>query len=63
MTTARKAIEAKCDACNGTTKRPTEWDLRTGAVVAFGPCGSCMGRGRILVDAPPPVVAREAVAA
>jgi DnaJ-class molecular chaperone len=54
-----KALEAVCDACNGTGKRPTHWDIGTGAAVAFGPCGSCMGRGQVLVNAP----ARELVAA
>lgn len=58
-----KAVETQCDACNGTGKRPTTWDLATGAVVALGPCGSCMCRGQVLVNAPAPPVARELVAA
>jgi len=56
-----KAVEAVCDVCHGTGKRPSEWDALTGAVVAYGPCGSCLCRGQVLVNAP--AVAPELVAA
>jgi DnaJ-class molecular chaperone len=52
MERERKAVEAVCDACHGTGKRASEWDVLTGAVVAFGPCGSCLCRGQVLVNAP-----------
>jgi DnaJ-class molecular chaperone len=55
-----EAVRVECSACNGTGKRASEWDMLTGAVVAFGPCGSCMTRGQVLVNAP---VALELVAA
>lgn len=45
-----KAVRVPCDRCNGTGKRAVEWEI-TGAVVAFGPCGSCLGQGRVLEDA------------
>jgi hypothetical protein len=54
-------IDVDCDACNGTGKRPSEWDLRTGAVVALKQCDSCLGRGIVRVNAP--AVALELVAA
>ena len=41
---------ATCEYCNGTGRRPIEWDILTGAVVALGPCGSCMTRGVILTN-------------
>jgi len=44
-----KAIRVTCDRCNGTRKQAKEWDILTGAVVAYGPCGSCLGQGHVMV--------------
>lgn len=46
-----KAIRVPCDQCGGTGKRPTEWDIRSGAIVAFGPCTSCLAQCYVLVNA------------
>ena len=49
--TVRKAEWVGCDRCAGTGKMPVEWDLLTGAVVARGPCHSCLGTGKVLANA------------
>lgn len=45
VTPSRKAVRTPCKVCNGTGKMASEWDLRTGAVVAFAPCTSCLAQG------------------
>lgn len=47
-----RAVRVPCDRCQGTGKRASEWDWRTGAVVAFRPCDSCLGGGTVLVNPP-----------
>ena len=45
-----EAVRARCDLCNGVGKVAAEWDFLTSAVVAFKVCGSCLGRGEVLVN-------------
>lgn len=52
MEPAFKTIEVDCDSCNGTGRQPKEWDFLTRAVVAFGQCTSCLGRGRVRINPP-----------
>jgi DnaJ-class molecular chaperone len=46
-----KSVVVTCDRCNGTQKEPAEWDIATGAIIAFQPCCSCLGSGRVLANA------------
>src|ERR1035437_4280018 len=47
-----RAVRVPCEACNGTGKRASEWDLRTSAVVAYGPCTTCLCQGWLMVTPP-----------
>jgi hypothetical protein len=49
-----RAVRVPCEACNGTGKRAVEWDLMSGAIVAFGPCTTCLVQGWLLVTPPMP---------
>ena len=52
MEPGRRAVEIPCDVCNGMGRRPSEWDIATGAAVAYRPCCRCLGVGRVLANAP-----------
>ena len=47
-----QAVE--CDRCYGTGREAAEWDIRTGAAVAFKTCCVCLGRGMVRQNVPAP---------